>query len=132
MAEKPQMLVINGHDYTAYIKQKTGFKWSRENTNDEKAGRDTAETMHTNVTSHQRKIEIKMGPIPWDMAQQLEADLQGGDSGVEVSYPDLKDGFCKRLFSTHLWMQRWNVSTRKRARFSLMTCLSASFRLRRI
>ena len=34
MAEKPQMLVINGHDYTAYIKQKTGFKWSRENTND--------------------------------------------------------------------------------------------------
>lgn len=98
MAEKPQMLVINGHDYTAYIKQKTGFKWSRENTNDEKAGRDTAETMHTNVTSHQRKIEIKMGPIPWDMAQQLEADLQGGDSGIEVSYPDLKDGFCKRLF----------------------------------
>ena len=63
MAEKPQMLVKNWHDYTAYIKQKTGFKWSRENTNDEKAGRDTAETMHTNVTSHQRKLEIKMGHL---------------------------------------------------------------------
>lgn len=48
---------------STHIKQKTGFKWSRENTNDEKAGRDTAETMHTNVTSHQRKLEIKMGHL---------------------------------------------------------------------
>ena len=29
---------------------------------------------------------------------QLEADLEAGDDGVEVEYPDLKDGICKRLF----------------------------------
>ena len=53
---------INGHDYTPYVKQKTGFGWARENTNDKDAGRDEAETMHTNVTSHQRKLTMKLGP----------------------------------------------------------------------
>lgn len=63
---------INGHDYAPYVKHKTGLAWSRENTNDEDAGRDKAETMHTLVTSHQRKLEVKMGPMPFEKAQQLE------------------------------------------------------------
>ncbi|MGN1375741.1 MAG: hypothetical protein ACI4V5_04215 [Prevotella sp.] len=54
--------------------------------------------MHTLVTSHQRKLEIKMGPMPFEKAQQLESDLQGNDEGVRVKYPDLKDGVCTRLF----------------------------------
>ena len=89
---------INGHDYAPYVKHKTGLAWSRENTNDEDAGRDKSETMHTLVTSHQRKLEIKMGPMPFEKAQQLESDLQGNDEGVKVKYPDLKDGVCTRLF----------------------------------
>lgn len=39
-----------------------------------------------------------MGPMPFSVAQQLEADLEGGDAGVQVRYPDLKDGICTRLF----------------------------------
>lgn len=89
---------INGHDYTHYVKQKTGFGWGRDNTNDEDAGRDDDDVMHTNVLSHQRTLTLKLGPMPFDMVQQLENDLQNGDDGVVVEYPDLKDGLCKRLF----------------------------------
>jgi len=89
---------INNHDYAKYIKHKTGFGWQRDNTNDKDAGRDTSETMHPMVTSHQRTLSIKMGPMPFSIAQQLETDLQGGDDGVTVEYPDIKDGVCKRLF----------------------------------
>lgn len=92
------LFTINGHDYTQYVKQKTGLSWSRENTNDEDAGRDKSEYMHTNVTSHQRKLSVTMGGMPFSMAMQLEADLQGNDAGVSVSYPDLRDGQCTRLF----------------------------------
>lgn len=90
--------IINNHDYTRYIKAKTGLSWSRENTNDEDAGRDTGEYMHTNVTSHQRKLSLTLGPMPFAIAQQLESDLQGNDDGVQVQYPDLQDGMCTRLF----------------------------------
>ena len=89
---------IAGRDYAPYLKRKTGISWSRENTNDEDAGRDASLTMHPNVTSHQRKLEIKMGPIPYEVAMQLESDLQVGDEGVRVKYPDLQDGICTRLF----------------------------------
>lgn len=92
------VFIINGHDYTQYLKQKTGLSWTRENTNDEDAGRDDGEIMHTNVTSHQRKLAVKMGPMSLETAMQLEQDLQDGDNGVSVTYPDLKDGICTRLF----------------------------------
>lgn len=92
------VFVVNSHDYTRYVKSKTGLSFSRENTNDEDAGRDAADEMHTNVTSHQRKLTIKMGPMPFSVAQQLERDLMGNDAGVTVTYPDLYDGICTRLF----------------------------------
>ena len=90
--------IINGHDYTRYLKMNTGLTYSRENTNDEDAGRDEADVMHTNVLSHQRKLEVKMLEMPFAVAMQLEHDLQDNDDGVEVTYPDLYDGICKRLF----------------------------------
>lgn len=89
---------INGHDYAPYVKAKTGISWGRDNTNDEDAGRDAGNIMHPNVTSHQRKLTLKLGPMPFEIAQQLEADLQDGDEGVRVRYPDLLDGICTRLF----------------------------------
>lgn len=89
---------INGHDYAEYIKHKTGLTWQRDNTNDEEAGRDLSATMHPMVTSHQRTLSVKMGPMPFSVAQQLEQDLEGGDEGVVVQYPDIKNGICKRLF----------------------------------
>ena len=89
---------INGHDYTRYVKQLTGLGWSRENTNDKDAGRDEDDVMHTNVRSHQRKLTYKLGPMPFDVAMQLEADLEGGDDGVNVQYPDLMNGLCTRVF----------------------------------
>ena len=92
------VFIINGHDYTQYVKHKTGFGFSRDNTNDEDAGRDKSETMDPMVTSHQRSLAIKLGPMPFEIAQQLEHDLEDGDSGVRVTYPDLKDGICTRLF----------------------------------
>ena len=54
--------------------------------------------MHTDVTSHQRKLSIKMLRMPFSVAQQLSHDLADNDAGVEVVYPDLYDGSCKRLF----------------------------------
>lgn len=89
---------INGHDYAPYVKHKTGLGWARENTNDEQAGRDNDDVMHPMVLSHQRKLTLKMGPMPFETAMQLEEDLEGHDDGVEVEYPDLKDGVCKRMF----------------------------------
>ena len=91
-------LIINGHDYTPYVKQKTGITWERNNTNDKDAGRDDAETMHTLVTSHQRSLKVKLGPMPFSVAQQLEQDLEGSDYGVSVRYPDLYNGICTRRF----------------------------------
>lgn len=92
------VFTINGHDYAPYVKAKTGLGWSRDNTNDEDAGRDAGNIMHPNVTSHQRKLTLKLGPMPFEIAQQLETDLQNGDEGVRVQYPDLMDGICTRLF----------------------------------
>ena len=89
---------IAGRNYAPYLKQKTGLKWTRENTNDKDAGRDAANVMHPGVTSHQRKLEVKLGPMPFEEAQRLEADLEAGDAGVLVTYPDVKDGICTRLF----------------------------------
>ena len=89
---------INGHDYTQYVKAKTGLSWERNNTNDTDAGRDASDTMHPMVTSHQRTLGFKMGPMPFSVAQQLEQDLEGNDDGVLVKYPDLRDGICTRLF----------------------------------
>lgn len=91
-------VVINGHDYTRYIKQKTGIRFSRVNSNDEDAGRDEADVMHPEVLSHQRKVIFKMGPMPFEVAQQLEHDLQDNDDGVVIKYPDLYNGICERLF----------------------------------
>ena len=98
MAAIQGVLIINGHDYTKYVKQKTGFSWGRENTNDKDAGRDDADIMHTNVRSHQRTLPLKLGPMPFEIAMQLEQDLEDGDDGVTVQYPDLHDGICSRLF----------------------------------
>lgn len=98
MADVYGKFIINGHDYTQYLKMKTGLAWTRENTNDSDAGRDEGDVMHTNVRSHQRKLSITLGPMPFSVCQQLEADLEGGDNGVLVEYPDLLDGMCKRLF----------------------------------
>ena len=92
------VFTINGHNYAPFLKQKTGLKWTRENTNDQDAKRDAGLVMHPQVTSHQRKLEIKMGPMTLEQAQQLEQDLQGNDNGVEVQYPDIHDGVCTRLF----------------------------------
>ena len=92
------MFIINSHDFTRYLKQKTGLQWSRENTNEADAGRDAANTMHPGVTSHQRKLDVKMGPMPFDVAQILERLLEAGDDGVKVTYPDIMDGLCTRLF----------------------------------
>ena len=89
---------INGHDYAPYLKHKTGLGWQRDNTNDESAGRDMSATMYPMVTSHQRTLAVKLGPMPFSVAQQLERDLEAGDEGVVVEYPDIKDGICKRLF----------------------------------
>lgn len=90
---------INGHDYSKYVKAKTGLQWKNENTNDEDAGRDTANVMHTNVTSHQRVLSCTLGPMPFEIGQQLARDLIDGDAGVTVTYPDLYDGlFTTRLF----------------------------------
>lgn len=97
-AEIQGVVIINGHDYTRYVKQKTGILWSRENTNSKDAGRDTGERMHPCVTSHQRKINFKMGPMPFSVGQQLERDLEAGDDGVSLTIPDLHDGICTRLF----------------------------------
>ena len=89
---------INGIDYSKYIKAKTGISWSRENTNDKDAGRDSSQYMHTDVTSHQRKLSIKMMHMPFSVCQKLETDLEAGDEGVRVTYPDIRDGVVTRLF----------------------------------
>ncbi len=92
------IFLINGRDYAPYVKMKTGLSWTRENTNDEDAGRDAGQTMHPGVTSHQRKLDVKLGPMPFAIAQRLEADLENHDNGIKVTYPDLMDGIVTRLF----------------------------------
>ena len=93
------VFTINNHDYTSYLKQKTGLQWKNENTNDEDAGRDAANVMHTNVTSHQRVLSCTLGPMPFSVAQQLAQDLMNNDAGVSVTYPDIYNGLSTtRLF----------------------------------
>lgn len=92
------VFLINGHDYAPYVKDKTGLAWSRENTNDEDAGRDEGLVMHANVTSHQRKLTCKLGPMKFEVAHQLANDLKRDDN-ISVTYPDLEDGsVVTRLF----------------------------------
>ena len=82
-----------------YVKAKTGLQWTRENTNAEGAGRDAADVMHPMVQSHQRSLDVTLGPMPFSVARQLEQDLEGNDDGVRVTYPDLYNGLSTtRLF----------------------------------
>lgn len=95
MAER---LILGSLDITKWVKQKTGLAYGRENTNDADAGRDESDEMHTNVRSHQRKLTLKLGPMSFEEARQVESVLQGHDDGVSFHYPDLADGWCTRLF----------------------------------
>lgn len=98
MASEHRLILGGTLDITKWVKGKTGLTYSRENTNDSDAGRDEDDVMHTNVRSHQRKLTLKLGPMSFEDAKQVEAILSGNDDGVTFHYPDLVDGWCTRLF----------------------------------
>lgn len=52
--------------------------------------------MHPNVTSHQRTLTMKLGPMPFEIGMQLENDLE--NETVLVRFPDLKYGITTRAF----------------------------------
>ena len=87
---------INGHDYAPYVKAKTGLGWARENTNDEDAGRDAGDVMHPNVKSHQRKLTLKLGPMPFETAPTCKAVTMA----YRCNTPTFWTGYAPACFTT--------------------------------
>ena len=75
MAYNGQTLIINGHNYTKWVK-KGGFKWSRNDVDSKKSVRVIAgATMRRDKLGTKRKLSWTMLRMPEDMAAQLDSDL---------------------------------------------------------
>lgn len=89
-----QVLLINGHDYTQYVKQR-GISWSRENINSSDSGRTLDGRMHVGIIATKRKLGYELGSVPQNVLAQLDSDLSAPT--FAVTYLDLH-GIDTRTF----------------------------------
>lgn len=74
MANIPQILVINKHDYTRWI-QDEGYNWTRNDLDSENTLRTKDTLMRRDKLGTKRKLSYKMMPMPTDILAQLDDDL---------------------------------------------------------
>ena len=77
--------LINGVDYTTLIKA-GGLKWSRNDIDASKSGRDKAGTMRRKRVTTKRKLQISCRPMPHAAMQALNTALDA--ETVSITYLD--------------------------------------------
>lgn len=89
-----EVLKINGHDYTKYIKTK-GMSWARNDLDSESAGRTMDGTMHRSKVDTKRTVGFKLVNVPRSILAQLDDDLSA--ETFSATYLDLH-GVSTRTF----------------------------------
>lgn len=91
-----ELLVINGHDYSPYVKSK-GYGWSREDVDSEKSVRVKSGKMRRDKIATKRKLSYELMNMTRAQLAQLDDDLSR--STYPADYFDLH-GKMTRTFYT--------------------------------
>lgn len=90
-----ELLVINGHDYSRYIKAK-GYSWTREDLDSEKTRRVKSGTLRRDKITSKRTVSYSMLDMPQPLAARLDDDLSG--ETFSVTYLDLHGKMTKTFY----------------------------------
>lgn len=90
-----EVLIINGHDYSRYVKRK-GFGWSRNDLDSEKTTRTKAGTMRRVKIGTKRKLTFSVMNMPQTILAQLDDDLS--DNTFVATYLDLHGVMTKTFY----------------------------------
>lgn len=90
-----EILVINGHDYSRFIKQK-GFGWSRNDLDSEKTTRTKDGRMRRDKITTKRKLSYTMMRMSREEMAQLDMDL--GAATFPVKYRDLHGDMTRTFY----------------------------------
>lgn len=69
-----ELLIINGHDYSEFIKRK-GYGWSRNDLDSEKSTRTKDGKMRRDRITTKRKLSFALGGMTREQLGQLDEDL---------------------------------------------------------
>lgn len=92
-----EVLVINGHDYTKYVKAK-GYGWSREDLDSEKTKRPKSGTLRRDKITTKRKLSYTLLNAPHKVLEQLDDDLN--QASYTATYLDLHGKMTRRFYSS--------------------------------
>lgn len=81
-----EILIINGHDYSQYIKQK-GVSWSRNDLDSDKTTRTKDGRMRRQKITTKRKLTFSMFRMSQELMAQLDNDLS--EESFYATYQDL-------------------------------------------
>lgn len=99
MAANRDVLIINGHDYTKYVKRKV--KWTRNDVDSEKSVRVKAgATMRRDKLGTKRKLTFEMLPMPVEVCRQLDSDIDA--STYKATFRDLHGVQTLEFYSSSL------------------------------
>jgi hypothetical protein len=90
-----QILVINGHDYSKYIKDE-GYIWSRDDLDSEKTTRVKSGNLRRDKITEKRNLSFKMRDMPESLAAQLDTDLL--QATFSVKYHDLHGDMTRTFY----------------------------------
>lgn len=94
-----EVLKINGHDYTKYIKRK-GVSWARNDLDSEEAGRTMDGVMHRSKVATKRTVGFKLVNVPRNILAQLDKDL--GAETFSATYLDLHGVSTRTFYCSNL------------------------------
>ena len=90
-----EILVINGHDYSKFIKQK-GVGWSRNDLDSEKTTRTKDGRMRRDKITTKRKLSYTMMRMSREDMAQLDSDLSA--STFSAKYLDLHGAMTRTFY----------------------------------
>ena len=89
------VLIINNHDYTAYVKD-DGYNWSRDDLDSDKTTRTKDGLMRRDKVTEKRNPTFAMRPMPESLAAQLDTDLHAAQFAVK--YHDLHGDMTRTFY----------------------------------
>lgn len=90
-----EILKINGHDYSTYVKSK-GFGWSREDLDSDKTTRTKNGEMRRHKITTKRKLSYAMLEMNQNLLAQLDDDLSSAT--FPATYRDLHGTMTKTFY----------------------------------
>lgn len=93
------VLIINGHDYSAYI-ESDGYSWSREDIDSDKTTRTKNGRLRRDKIGTKRKLSYSMIPMSRELLAQLDDDLS--QPTFVATYLDLHGQYQREFYCSSL------------------------------